>query len=291
MICTLCPRACHALRDEAHGEGLCGEGTLPRLARAALHKWEEPCISGTRGSGAVFFSGCNLRCVFCQNYAVSHESKGTAVSVARLANIFRELEDAGAHNINLVNPTHFVPAILEALSLYKPRIPIVYNSGGYESVQTLRALSGAVDVFLPDFKYIDPAAARVYSGAEDYPAVCQAALLEMARQAGPAVYDASGLMTRGLIVRHLILPGLTGQSMRVLNWVYESLPEGTPVSLMGQYTPCGEADKYPGMNRRLKKSEYATVCAHMRYLGLPGYMQSLSAADAQYIPAFDGTGV
>jgi putative pyruvate formate lyase activating enzyme len=291
MICSICPRACARERGETHGEGVCGEGTLPRLARAALHRWEEPCISGTRGSGAVFFSGCNLQCVFCQNYALSHENLGRTVSVRRLSEIFAELEAQGAHNINLVNPTHFVPAIQEALSLYRPQIPLVYNCGGYEKVETLRALEGVVDVYLPDFKYVDSGAARVYSRAADYPAVCQAALLEMARQTGPAVYDAEGLMTRGVLVRHLVLPGLTGHAMRVLNWIAENLPSGTPVSLMGQYTPCGEAEKYPGMNRRLKKREYEQVCAHMRYLDLPGYCQELTAAGAQFIPAFDFTGV
>ena len=291
MICTICPRNCARERREDSGDGLCGEGTLPRLARAALHQWEEPCISGTRGSGTVFFSGCNLQCVFCQNYALSHENLGKTVSIARLAEIFRELEAQGAHNINLVNPTHFVPTILEAFKLYRPNIPVVYNCGGYEKVETLRALEGIVDIYLPDFKYIDPDAARVYSKAADYPEVCQAALIEMTRQTGAPQYDENGMMTRGTLVRHLVLPGLTGQAMRILNWISENLPEGTPVSLMGQYTPYGEAVNMPGMNRRLKKKEYAQVCAHMEFLELPGYTQELAAADTQFIPAFDFTGI
>ena len=291
MICTLCPRNCGRERRERDGDGLCGEGTLPRLARAALHAWEEPCISGTRGSGAVFFSGCNLQCMFCQNYALSHENLGKVVSVQRLAEIFRELEAQGAHNINLVNPTHFVPAILEALSIYHPHIPIVYNCGGYEKVETLRALEGVVDVYLPDFKYIDSDAARVYSRAADYPEICQAALTEMTRQTGAPRYDENGMMTRGTLVRHLVLPGLTGHAMRILPWISENLPFGTPVSLMGQYTPYGEAANDPAMNRRLRKREYAQVCAHMRWLDLPGYVQELSAADTQFIPAFDFTGI
>lgn len=291
MICTICPRSCARDRREENGDGLCGEGTLPRLARAALHQWEEPCISGTLGSGTVFFSGCNLQCMFCQNYALSHENLGKTVSIRRLAEIFRELEAQGAHNINLVNPTHFVPAILEAFKLYRPSIPVVYNCGGYEKVETLRLLEGVVDVYLPDFKYIDPDAARVYSKAADYPEVCQAALLEMTRQTGAPQYDENGMMLRGTLVRHLVLPGLTGHAMRILNWIGENLPEGTPVSLMGQYTPYGEAENYPGMNRRLRKKEYAQVCAHMRYLELPGYVQELAAADTQFIPAFDFTGI
>lgn len=291
MICTICPRNCGRERCAESGEGLCGEGTLPRLARAALHQWEEPCISGTRGSGTVFFSGCNLQCMFCQNYALSHENLGKTVSVERLAEIFRELEAQGAHNINLVNPTHFVPTILEAFKLYRPNIPIVYNCGGYEKVETLKQLEGIVDVYLPDFKYIDSDAARVYSKAADYPEVCQAALHEMTRQTGAPQYDENGMMTRGTLVRHLVLPGLTGHAMRILNWISENLPEGTPVSLMGQYTPYGEAENYPGMNRRLKKKEYAQVCAHMAYLKLPGYTQELDAADTQFIPAFDFTGI
>ncbi|WP_102413059.1 radical SAM protein [Beduinella massiliensis] len=292
MICDICPRRCHAERTDTSGAGRCRMALTPRIARAALHVWEEPCISGTRGSGAVFFSGCNLGCVFCQNFSISHGGEGVDVSPERLAGIFRELEALGAHNINLVNPTHFVPAILKALSLYRPHLPIVYNCGGYESVQTLRSLEGIVDVYLPDFKYIDADAARVYSDAADYPSVCQAALVEMCRQTGLPIYDDSGLMTRGTLVRHLVLPGLAGHSMRVLNWIEENLPKGTPVSLMGQYTPCGEAEKYPGMNRRLKKREYASVLAHMRAIGLTeGYAQEIAAADRAFIPAFDGTGV
>lgn len=292
MICDLCPRRCHAERTEKTGAGRCRMGLNPRIARAALHMWEEPCISGERGSGAVFFSGCNLGCIFCQNYALSHGGEGVDITPERLAEIFAELEAQGAHNINLVNPTHFVPALLKALSIYRPRIPIVYNCGGYESVDTLRALEGQVDVYLPDFKYIDADAARVYSDAANYPQICEAALMEMCRQTGRPVYGADGVMLRGTLVRHLVLPGLAGHSMRLLNWIKEHLPEGTPVSLMGQYTPYGEAEKYPGMNRKLSKKEYARVLAHMRAIGLEdGYAQEISAASRAFIPPFDGTGV
>ena len=288
--CLLCPRRCGAERSAHEGRGVCGVGTLPRIARAALHMWEEPCISGTRGSGAVFFSGCGLRCVFCQNEAISHGGQGQDVTPARLAEIFRELEEQGAHNINLVTAAQFVPAVLEALTMYRPQIPIVYNSSGYESVETLRLLEGWVDVYLPDFKYIDPAMARLLSGAADYPDVAMAAIGEMLRQTGPAQYDESGLMLRGTQIRHLVLPGLTGDSMRILTTIADEFP-GTPVSLMGQYTPFGRALEMPGLNRRLKKKEYDRVLAHMRAIGLPGYAQELSAADAAFVPAFDGTGV
>ena len=288
--CLLCPRRCGAERSAHEGRGVCGVGTLPRIARAALHMWEEPCISGTRGSGAVFFSGCGLRCVFCQNEAISHGGQGQDVTPARLAEIFRELEEQGAHNINLVTAAQFVPAVIEALTMYRPQIPIVYNSSGYESVETLRLLEGWVDVYLPDFKYIDPAMARLLSGAADYPDVAMAAIGEMLRQTGPAQYDESGLMLRGTQIRHLVLPGLTGDSMRILTTIADEFP-GAPVSLMGQYTPFGRALEMPGLNRRLKKKEYDRVLAHMRAIGLPGYAQELSAADAAFVPAFDGTGV
>ena len=288
--CTLCPRKCRAERGETGGRGVCGVGMLPKVARAALHMWEEPCISGTRGSGAVFFSGCGLRCIFCQNEAISHGGEGEVVSVGRLAEIFGELEAQGAHNINLVTAAQFVPAVIEALQIYRPHIPIVYNSSGYESVDTLRMLEGYVDIYLPDFKYIDPAMAKLLSGAEDYPGVAMAAIREMIRQTGPAVYDADGMMTRGTQIRHLVLPGLTGDSMKILSRIADEFP-GVPVSLMGQYTPFGRALDMPGMNRKLRKKEYARVLAHMEALELPGYRQELDSASDAFVPAFDGTGV
>lgn len=290
MICTLCPRQCAAERTDEAGRGLCGVGTLPRIARAALHRWEEPCISGTRGSGAVFFSGCALRCAFCQNEVISHGGAGETVSVARLADIFRELEGQGAHNINLVTAAQFVPQVLDALELYRPGIPIVYNSGGYERLETLRLLSGAVDVYLPDYKYIDPAMAKLLSGAEDYPEVAWAGITEMRRQTGPAVYDAEGLMTRGTLVRHLLLPGLTGDCMRILTRIRDELPD-TPVSLMGQYMPCGRAVSIPGMNRRVTLREYRRALAHMEAIGLEGYRQELTSASAAFVPDFNLEGV
>ena len=291
MTCSLCPRRCGARRGEREGSGVCGVGTLPRVARAALHHWEEPCISGTRGSGAVFFSGCGLLCAFCQNEEISHGGAGETITAGRLAEIFRELEAQGAHNINLVTAAHFVPAVLEALSLYRPGIPIVYNSSGYESLDTLRQLDGHIDIYLPDYKYIDPAIAKLLSGAADYPTVARAAIAEMRRQTGPTVYDESGLMQRGTQIRHLVLPGLSGDAMRILTDIADSLPEGTPVSLMGQYVPCGRAKAIAGMDRRVTRREYERVAAHMRLLGLPGYIQELESASDAFVPAFDGTGV
>ncbi len=290
MICSLCPRRCGAARTETAGSGVCGEGTLPRIARAALHRWEEPCISGTRGSGAVFFSGCALRCAFCQNEAISRGGCGEAVSIRRLADIFRELEEQGAHNINLVTAAHFIPAVLDALELYRPGIPLVYNSSGYESMETLRLLDGVIDVYLPDYKYIDPAMARLLSGAANYPDVAWAAITEMCRQTGKAVYDDQGMMTRGTLIRHLLLPGLTGDAMRILTRIRDELPD-TPVSLMGQYVPCGRARDIPGMNRRVTKREYDRVKAHMQMIGLDGYRQELEAASGEYVPDFDLSGV
>lgn len=288
--CVLCPRQCGAQRTEDAGSGVCGVGTLPRIARAALHMWEEPCISGTRGSGAIFFSGCGLRCIFCQNESISHGCEGETVSVERLAEIFRELEAQGAHNINLVTAAQFVPAVIRALDLYRPAIPVVYNSSGYERVETLRMLEGYVDIYLPDFKYIDPQMAKLLSGAEDYPQTAMEAIREMIRQTGPAQYDEDGMMRRGTQIRHLVLPGLTGDSMKILSVIRDEFPEAS-VSLMGQYTPFGRALSMPGLNRRLKKKEYARVLAHMEAIGLDGYRQELESASEAFVPAFDGTGV
>lgn len=290
MSCTLCPRGCNVNRTATEGRGVCGMGTRPKIARAALHMWEEPCISGRRGSGTVFFSGCGLKCVFCQNEAISHGGAGELVTVERLAEIFRELTEQGAHNINLVTAAHFVPAVLDALAIYRPPVPIVYNSSGYESVETLRMLDGVVDIYLPDFKYIDPASAQFLSGARDYPEKAIAAIDEMLCQTGPAVYDEDGMMLRGTQIRHLVLPGMLGDSMKILTFIRDRWPDA-PVSLMGQYTPCGRAKEIRGLDRRLTKKEYAKVLAHMEAIGLDGYRQELTSAKEEYVPPFDGTGV
>lgn len=290
--CMLCPRRCGARRSPAGGSGRCKMGTDPVVARAALHFWEEPVISGTRGSGAVFFTGCALGCVYCQNYCISAEQKaGRRVSPKELSEIFRRLEEQGAHNINLVTPTHFVPAILEALEIRKPSVPVVYNCGGYETPETLRMLEGHVDIYLPDFKYMEPELAGQLSDAPDYPEIAKAAVLEMARQTGPTGYDEEGMLVRGTVVRHLILPGHTRNSIAVLDWLAENLPDGVPVSVMAQYVPCGRAEDFPPLGRRITKREYEKIQSHLFELGLDGYIQERESASKAYIPPFDLSGV
>lgn len=290
MLCTQCPRRCGALRTDTVGEGFCQMPALPVIARAALHRWEEPCLSGTRGAGTVFFSGCALRCVFCQNAAISQKNFGAPVSVARLREIFHELIAQGAHNLDLVSPTHFSHVLLEALEA-PLSVPVVWNSGGYDSVDTLRALEGKVDVYLPDLKYLSPDRAAKYSGAADYPETAQTAILEMFRQVGPPVFE-DGLLRRGVLIRHLLLPGALKEAKRVMDWVAEAFPKGAVLfSLMSQYVPLGRAGGFPEINRPLRPSEARAAAEYMAALGLPGYVQEQSAADAGYVPPFDLTGV
>lgn len=289
MECRLCPRMCGAERSEYEGRGVCGMGTLPRLARCAPHYDEEPCISGKSGTGAVFFSGCTLRCAFCQNWSVSHEGFGKPVSVARLREIFFELIDKGVTSISLITGTQFIPAIIEALKGGLP-VPVVWNSSGYERVETLRMLEGLVDVYLPDFKYMDAALAKRLSGAEDYPEVAVKAIEEMIRQTGPAAYGDDGLMKKGTLIRHLVLPGHLDNTLMVLRRIKWDF-EGAPVSLMSQYVPMGDAGKYPDIARRLTQEEYDTAAELFYRLGLEGYTQELDSAVSAYTPLFDLTGV
>ena len=289
FICRICPRNCGVPRGET-GSGRCGMGTLPRIARAAPHYDEEPVISGTRGSGAVFFSGCSLQCCFCQNYALSHEGWGAEVSVGRLREIYFELIAQGVHNINLVNPTHFAPAIRESLEEKLP-VPVVWNSGGYEKVETLRAMEGRVQVYLPDLKYISGETARKYSGAEDYFEYAAPAIREMLRQTGPVELDDDGIIRRGTIIRHLILPGCAEESVKILDFIRKELP-GAWVSLMAQYLPFGDAAGVDELGRRLTQEEYDRVADHLMEIGLEdGFIQELSSSDEKYIPKFDLTGV
>ncbi len=290
FICHLCPRDCGADRYEDKGAGYCGAGLLPRVARAALHYWEEPCISGTRGSGTVFFSRCTLGCCYCQNYEISHGGFGQIVTAARLADIFRSLYDQGAHNLNLVTATPYWPAVREALDLYRPPIPVVWNTGGYERVETIAAMKGYVDIFLPDLKHVSSRLSALCAGAPDYFEAASKAVKAMCAQAGPPVYDSAGMMQSGVIVRHLILPGCTVDSMRVLDYIAEALPKGTPVSLMRQYTPISQCT-VPGLQRRITDREYRRVLGHFQSLGLTGYTQEASAAEREYTPPFDLTGV
>ena len=293
--CRLCPRACGA--DRLHGEtGVCGVPADLYAGRAMLHHWEEPCISGTAedgtdgGAGAVFFSGCALGCVFCQNEVISHQDFGKPVTVARLREICINLIQQGAHNINLVNPSHYAHTVAQLLEDPLP-VPVVWNSGGYDRVETLRALEGKVDIYLPDLKYLDSQTAFRYSNAADYPDVATAAIQEMVRQIGPVVLE-NGLLKRGVIIRHLILPGQASQAKAVMDWVNETFPRGTVLfSLMSQYTPWGELSQYPEINRRLRKGEMASAISYMQNLNLPGFCQERTSAKEEYTPPFDLTGI
>lgn len=292
MICTLCPRQCGALRDELHGEGFCRMPSLPVCARAALHFWEEPCISGQTGAGTVFFSGCTLGCVFCQNRPISREHFGKALTPDELYAVFGRLADQGAACIELVTPTHFTHVLAKVLERPVPGgLPVVWNSGGYERRPALRTLEGRIDVYLPDLKYLTPALAKKYSGAADYPEAAQAAILEMYRQRGPARIE-GGLLKSGVLIRHLILPGHVDEAKRVMDWVAESFPPGAVLfSLMAQYTPVGPPDGFPELGRPLRPSELRAARAYMEGLGLAGYVQELGSSGEGFIPAFDLTGL
>ncbi|MGI5929416.1 4Fe-4S cluster-binding domain-containing protein [Pseudoflavonifractor sp.] len=291
MKCSICPRKCGAERTETVGNGVCAMPEPPVLARAALHMWEEPPISGTRGSGTVFFSGCSLKCVFCQNDEISHGNFGKPITVERLREIFFELIAQGAHNINLVNPTHFSHAIAKALAEPLP-VPVVWNSGGYDEVNTLRALEGKVQIYMPDLKYLDSAAAERYSGAPDYPEKAAAAIKEMVRQTGPYELDGEGLLKKGVLIRHLILPGRVKEAKAVMDFVAEQFPPHTVLfSLMSQYVPCGRASEYPEINRRARNSEIRAAEAYFSALNLDGFTQELLSATEGFIPDFDLTGV
>ncbi|MCR4435049.1 MAG: radical SAM protein [Clostridiales bacterium] len=289
--CGMCPRACNI--DRAAGKGFCGMGSLPVVAKAFLHMWEEPCISGSRGSGAVFFSGCNLKCVYCQNYTISQENFGRKISIEALSRIYLSLQQKGAHNINLVNPSHFTVQIRESLDAAKElSIPVVYNSNGYDSLESLKQMEGRVQVYLPDLKYFSPGTSREYSGAPDYFQVAAQAVLEMCRQTGTPVFDGEGLMQKGLIVRHLILPGLAEESIKILDWIKANLPGHVLVSLMSQYTPYYKADCHPKINRRITRREYDRVVNHFLKLGFEnGYIQERDSAEEGYIPDFNLEGV
>ena len=293
MICRLCPRNCGALRTSDRGEGLCRMPEVPVLARAALHMWEEPPISGTRGSGTIFFSGCSLGCVFCQNEKISHEDFGKAVSPERLEEICDRLVAQGAHNINFVNPTHYAHVVRALIQQHPLPVPVVYNTGGYDRVDTLKALEGLVDIYLPDLKYLDSGTALRCSGAADYPQAAVAAIREMVRQTGPCRFDEEGLLTRGVIIRHLILPGQVAQAKAVMDWVAEQFPPGTVLfSLMSQYTPFGDLEaRYPELNRRLRPGEIRAAQEYMGNLGLDGFTQERTSAREEYTPPFDLSGL
>ena len=297
MICTLCPRKCAAVRDEVHGEGRCGMPSLPVCARAALHRWEEPCLSGKTGAGTVFFSGCTLGCVFCQNGSISHGKYGRTITEEELYAAFERLAEQGAACIELITPTQFSHVLARVLERPVPGgLPMVWNSGGYERVETLRSLEGKVDVYLPDLKSVTPALAEKYSGAADYPDAAKAAILEMYRQRGPVRWS-GGLLKSGVIIRHLVLPGLAAEAKRVMDWAASAFPPGAVLfSLLAQYTPMGDApmglmDGFPELRRPLRPSELRAAREYMANLGLAGYVQELDSVGTEFIPAFDLTGL
>ena len=284
MICNLCPRKCNALRTEHTGKGFCGMGTLPVVARIAPHFGEEPCISGTRGSGTVFFSGCTMHCLYCQNHEISLTGKGVTLTPKQLAEGYKMLEDAGVHNINLVTADHFAEAVAESLSIYRPNLPIVYNCSGYTAPKTLQLLDGLVDVYLPDFKYADDALAQKLSHAPDYVNTATAAIKEMIFQAGMPRYDEEGMMKKGVIIRHLILPAHTRNSIAVLEHLKRHFDGQALVSLMCQYVPCGEAKHHPKLGRTVTRREYDKVKRVLFGLDMDGFTQDLSSATEDYIP-------
>ena len=290
MLCNICPRKCNTDRSQALG--FCGSGELPRVARAAPHMWEEPPISGERGSGAVFFSGCSLRCVYCQNYGISVENFGKTLTPAELRAVYSRLIEKGVHNISLITASHFLEGVLESLSSPLP-VPVVWNSGGYESVESLRRLEGKVQIYLPDMKYSLSAPARRYSFAPDYPEIAKSAILEMFRQTGPYELDGDGIMKSGVLIRHLVLPGNLENTFGVIDWVSETFSEGEVLfSLMSQYTPFGRASDFPELSRRLTEAEYDAAVRYMEERGITdGFYQELSSAKEEYTPDFDLTGI
>ena len=292
--CGLCPRECGVNRLEGR-KGFCGQTAQLKVARAALHMWEEPCISGTRGSGTVFFAGCHLGCVFCQNGQISRGNSGKEISVIRLAEIFMELQEKGAHNINLVTPTHFVPQIVEALRISRKmglHLPIVYNTGGFESIDTLELLDGWIDVYLTDFKFMDLHLARRYANAEGYPFYAVKALEEMFRQTGEPVFDEDGMMTKGIIVRHMVMPGQSMDSRKIIDHLYENYGDKIFISLMNQYTPSGNLEKYPELKEKVKSKVYDRLIDYMLRKGVENaFVQEGETAKESFVPDFDGEGV
>lgn len=313
--CTLCPRNCHSdrtINPTVSGlnnkYGYCGQSNTVRAARAALHMWEEPCISGSSGSGTVFFSGCNMGCIFCQNFEISHRTYGKNISIRRLSEIFLELQEKKANNINLVTPTHFVPQIIDALSLARKNglhLPIVYNTSSYENVETLRMLDGLIDIYLPDFKYFSASLSRKYSQTADYFEKASLAVSEMVRQTGKPVfrteagnfltaeeYDDKALLYRGTIVRHLLLPNCLEDSKAVIKYLYETYENQIFISIMSQYTPLRSINEYPELNRKVSSREYEELVDYAISIGVEnGFIQGEDTAAESFIPAFNCEGI
>ena len=293
QLCSDCPRNCHARRGETSGGGVCVSPLLPRVIRATPHYGEEPCISGTRGAGTIFFSGCNLRCVFCQNREISRRSVGKTLSVSELRTLMQRLRDQGVHNIELVTPTHFTRVIAEALEGLNLGIPVVWNSSGYESVETLRLLDGLVQVYMPDLKYLSAETAGRYSAAADYPEAATAAIDEMVRQRGAYRLDGNGMLQSGVLIRHLILPGHISESMDVIDYVADTFPPGTVLfSLMSQYTPMPGLERFPELRRTVSAEENENLIHYLQARRLQdGFWQEISSVGEESIPVFDGSGL
>lgn len=287
MICKLCPQKCSVYKDTSTYSGKCGVSSNIKVARIAPHFWEEPVLSGEKGSGAVFFSGCTMKCIYCQNSEISKDLQGVEITPQILADEFKKLEESGVHNIDLISATQFLPKILKAFAIYKPSIPIVYNCGGYERIETLKALEGIVDIYLPDFKYSDNALAKEYSDAEGYVEAALDAIKEMFRQTGALTLDSQGIAQKGVLVRHLVLPNHTKNSIGVLNILKENFDNNLTLSLMGQYTPHGNALNHPKLCRKITKREYDKVLSHLLDLGIDGFAQELKSADESFIPLWD----
>ncbi len=291
--CTLCPRNCAVNRAE-HQTGFCGMPDTIQVARASLHMWEESCISGTKGSGTVFFTGCNLKCVFCQNHIIAVGGKGKEISISKLAELFLTLQDKGAHNINLVTPSHYIPGIAKALSLAKSQgltLPIVYNTSGYDSVSSLSMLDGLIDIYLPDFKYVSSTLSKRYSHAANYFEIAQESLAEMYRQVGSPVFQGD-LLGKGIIVRHLLLPGCVEDSKAVIRYLYKTYGNNIFISIMNQYTPLPHVAAYPELKRKVTQEEYDEVVDYAIDLGVEqGFIQEGDTAEESFIPEFDFTGL
>lgn len=294
QACTLCPRECKVNRREGQ-KGYCGMDSRLFAARAALHMWEEPCISGEKGSGAVFFSGCSLRCCFCQNREIALGTWGKELTEAHLAEIFLKLEEQGAANINLVTATHYLPHVIESLKLAKGQglsVPVVYNTSGYEKADMIRRLEGYVDIYLPDFKYMEPELAKACSRAPDYPKYAMEALKEMVRQTGACVFDENGYLKRGTVVRHLILPGHTRNSIKVLEYLYKTYGDDIYISIMNQFTPIYQQEERKELNRKVTRREYQKVLDKALEMGIQnGFFQEGETAKESFIPSFDGEGI
>lgn len=292
--CTLCPRECGIDRTKSN-KGVCGTSDKVRAARASLHRWEEPCLSGNAGSGTVFFSGCNMGCVYCQNKEISHKGKGVEISTERLCEIFFELCDMGAHNINLVTAGHFLPEVLKSVEMAKVQgidIPFVYNSSGYECVEALKRCEGLIDIYLPDFKYMDRKSAKKYSKAADYPEIATDAIAEMVRQRPKCRFDADGIMTEGVIVRHLMLPEGLDESKRIIKYLYETYKDKIFISIMSQYTPVGDLKDFPELQNTVSQKDYDELIDYAIELGVENaFIQEGTAASESFIPDFSGQGI